>query len=210
MLEISTLLTFIGTSFLLAISPGPDILFVITQGISNSKKTGVLTAIGLALGNLVHTLGAVLGASIIFKTSPLAFNIFKIIGVLYLFFLAYKAIKHRNEGLKIENKPQKVKSSIQTVAKGFIMNVFNPKVALFFLAFFPQFINPDLGQVHLQMILLGLIFVAIVIVTFGAFGYFSGYIADKFLRRSNYSKAMNVISAIVFIGIGIYLIFSKI
>lgn len=209
MLEPSAIMAFIGASFLLIISPGPDIIFVITQGLTNSKKAGVLTATGLALGNFVHTLGAVFGVSIIFQTSPIAFNALKTVGAIYLFFLAYKAIKHRNDSIDLKAGKHVEESSLQLVLKGFIMNVLNPKVALFFLAFFPQFVVRSAGQIHLQMLVLGSIFVIMVAIVFISFGLTSGYFAGKILKNKQLSSRLNVISAIVFICIGIYLFFSK-
>jgi len=204
MFTLTTLLAFIGASILLILAPGPDILFVITQGISNGRKAGFFTALGLAFGNSIHTIGAALGVSIIFKTSPIAFTAFKILGAGYLFYLAYKAIKHRNDKVHLNTSAQINKKKL--FAKGFVMNILNPKVALFFLAFLPQFANPETGSVPLQMITLGAIFILLVIVIFGSLGYFAGHIGDWLLKKPTCSKYLNLASAIIFIGIGINLI----
>jgi threonine/homoserine/homoserine lactone efflux protein len=96
---LSSLLLFISSSILLILAPGPDIVFTITQGITNGRKAGFFTAMGLCFGNSIHTLAAAFGLSVIFKTSELAFILLKTFGAIYLFFLAYKAIKHRNDPL---------------------------------------------------------------------------------------------------------------
>ncbi len=101
MIDPGMLSLFIPASLLLIIAPGPDILFVVTQGVSSGKRAGFFTALGLAFGNSVHTVAAALGVSLIFKTSVVAFTVFKVAGALYLFYLAYKSIKHRKDLMKM-------------------------------------------------------------------------------------------------------------
>ncbi len=209
MISLSTLLLFSGTSILLILAPGPDIIFAITQGISKGKKAGVLTAAGLGLGNSVHTLAAAFGVSLIFKTSEIAFVAFKIFGACYLFWLAFKAIKSRNEPIVSEGTKDEKTNPAAFIAKGFIMNVLNPKVALFFLAFLPQFTDPSAGNVTLQIIIFGTIFILLVILIFGTAGFFSGTIGKKFLSDIRFSRNMNIVSAAVFILIGLKLAFSQ-
>ena len=136
MIEINMLLVFIPTSLLLIIAPGPDILFVVAQGISSGKRAGFFTALGLAFGNSVHTLAAALGVSLIFKTSMITFIVFKAAGALYLFYLAYKAIRHRKDLIKMNEQDSKPIHHL--IGRGFLMNVLNPKVALFFWLFYPS------------------------------------------------------------------------
>lgn len=205
MLTLTSLFVFIGASILVILAPGPDIIFAITQGISNGKKVGFFTALGLSLGNSVHTLGAALGVSIIFETSPVAFTVFKVLGAAYLFYLAYKAIKYRNAGLTVNKTSEQTKDK-SLILKGFLMNVLNPKVALFFLAFLPQFASPENGSVPLQMLCLGGVFMLLVLIIFGTFGYFAGYLGDWLLRKPKYSKYLHLVSACIFIAIGINLI----
>jgi len=207
MFSLTTLLTFIGVSILLTLAPGPDILFVITQGISNGRKAGIFTALGLAFGNSIHTMGAVLGVSIIFRTSLIAFTVFKILGASYLFYLAYRVIKPRNNRMYLNKSVQINKRKL--FARGFVMNILNPKVALFFLAFLPQFANPEFGNIPFQMLVLGAIFILLVIIIFGSFGYFAGSIGDWLLKKPNYSKYLNLISALIFLGIGINLLLTR-
>ena len=147
MVDLSMLTLFIPASLLLIIAPGPDILFVVAQGVSSGKRAGFFTALGLALGNSVHTLAAALGVSLIFKTSVVAFTAFKIAGTVYLFYLAYKAIKHRKDLMKMNE--QDTKPIHHLIGKGFLMNVLNPKVALFFSLFYPSLFRRKLGA-HLS------------------------------------------------------------
>ncbi len=170
MFSLASLLVFITSSIMLILAPGPDIVFTITQGVTNGRKAGFFTAMGLCLGNSVHTMAAAFGLSIIFKTSEVAFVLFKTLGALYLFYLAFQAVKHRNDPLVVNQDKSNVKHS-SLLMRGFFMNILNPKVALFFLAFLPQFVNAQYGNIPLQMITLGLIFMVLVALIFGTLGY---------------------------------------
>ncbi|GGG25785.1 LysE family translocator [Paenibacillus abyssi] len=204
MLSSTLLLFFIGTSILLIIIPGPDLIFTVVQGITNGKKAGVTTAIGLSLGNIVHSLAAAFGLSVIFTSSEVLFTGFKAIGTLYLFYLAFQAIKHRKETLSLD--PEHARKPGNLFLRGFIMNVVNPKVALFFLTFLPQFVQYETGSVALQMCLLGLIFMVLTAIIFGLLGYFSGTLHRLFFYRPGLQEVMNVTAALIFVGLGLKLI----
>jgi len=207
MFETSSFFLFLSASVLLILAPGPDVIFTLTQSITRGKKAGVMTALGLAVGNSIHTAGAALGVSIIFKTSVIAFNLFKVFGVCYLLYLAFQAIKHRNN-------PASTKESTETTTgsslffKGFLMNVLNPKVAIFFLAFLPQFVNTQLGNVPIQIFILGCIFMVLVALIFGLIGYFAGSFRI-ILEKSSFSRYLNVSSAVIFIALGIKLALTR-
>jgi threonine/homoserine/homoserine lactone efflux protein len=207
MVDLAMLSLFIPASLLLIIAPGPDILFVVAEGVSAGKRAGFLTALGLAFGNSVHTLAAALGVSLIFKTSVIAFTVFKVAGALYLFYLAYKAIKHRKELMKMSE--QDSKPAHHLIARGFLMNILNPKVALFFLAFLPQFVAKDAGSPFAQIIILGVIFIILVIIVFGAIGLTAGTFGQFLTRSRKANEALNWLCAAVFIGLGIKLVLTK-
>jgi threonine/homoserine/homoserine lactone efflux protein len=134
----------------------------------------------------------------------------KTFGAVYLIYLAYKAIRHRNDPIDAHAESQKTEAEHRTlILRGFYMNVLNPKVALFFLAFLPQFVNTAYSiSVPGQMIILGLIFMAQVAVIFGFIGYFAGSLGNWLLKRPNFTKAMNMVSAAIFLGLGIKLLTS--
>lgn len=218
MIELADYLVFIGVAAAITIAPGPDIIFVITQGITAGKRAGVMTALGLACGNFVHTTAVALGISVIFKTSDIAFWIFKILGALYLLYLAYKALKNKDgiivigaggstvDGYEAAEEPSAVvcvESNIKLMSRGFIMNVVNPKVALFFLAFLPQFTNKTVGSVPLQIIILGLTFIAIVVVIFGLLGFFAGYAGAWLTKYPGFNKGMSYVSSLIYVGIAV-------
>jgi threonine/homoserine/homoserine lactone efflux protein len=207
MIDMSMLTLFIPASLLLIVAPGPDILFVVAQGVSSGKRAGFLTALGLAFGNSVHTLAAALGVSLIFRTSVIAFTVFKIAGALYLFYLAYKAIKHRKDLMKMTEEDRKPAHHL--IARGFLMNVLNPKVALFFLAFLPQFVAKDAGNPFSQIIILGIIFMILVVIVFGAIGLTAGTFGQFLTRSQKANEALNWLCAAVFIGLGIKLVLTK-
>lgn len=209
MFTISNFILFLGASVLLILAPGPDIIFTITRGITNGKRAGVWTAVGLGMGNSVHTLAAAFGITVLLKTSQIAFLIFKILGACYLFYLAFKAIQHRHDIFRIETSGNSNHGALHLFAKGFIMNVLNPKVALFFLAFLPQFVNNTAGNVPLQIIVYGMVFILMVIIIFGMFGYFAGSVGQKLLKNEKFSSRMSVVSALVFVGLGLKLAFAQ-
>jgi threonine/homoserine/homoserine lactone efflux protein len=177
--ELSILFLFLPVSVALTLAPGPDIVFLITQGSSRGPKAGLATALGLAAGNLVHTLAAVLGISVIFQTSELAFEGLKVAGALYLLYLAWQALRHRKEGLGLSHADEATGTAL--FVRGVLMNVLNPKVALFFLAFLPQFVSPEAGPVWSQMLVLGLIFTLQVVVVFGLLGLTAGVIRERLI-----------------------------
>jgi threonine/homoserine/homoserine lactone efflux protein len=204
MFSISTLILFVGAAVLLILIPGPDLIFAVTQGITNGRKAGLYTALGLALGNTVHTLAAALGLSIIVKTSPVLFTIFKIAGSLYLFNLAWKSLKHRKTALKLS--PGEKKGERALLLRGLIMNVLNPKVAIFFLTFLPQFVNYEYGFVPLQMVTLGLIFIVLTALIFGTLAYFAGVFSGRLLEKPRIQEGANLAAGIIFAGLGLGLL----
>jgi len=204
MFSISTLFLFTGAAVLLILIPGPDLIFAITQGITNGRKAGVYTAAGLALGNTVHTLAAALGLSILVQTSPVLFTVFKIAGALYLFNLAWKSLKHRKAALTLA--PGVKIDEAALLRRGLIMNVLNPKVAIFFLTFLPQFVNYEYGRVPLQMILLGLIFIVLTALIFGLSAYFAGVFSGRLLEKPRVQEGANIAAGVIFVVLGLKLL----
>jgi threonine/homoserine/homoserine lactone efflux protein len=185
-LEPSALGLFVVASVLLILAPGPDIIFLVSQSVALGPRAGFLTALGLACGNLVHTLLAALGISVVFRASPVAFQGLKIAGVAYLLYLAWKAVRSRAPASVDpagSSQPSVSRPAAGLFLKGVLMNVLNPKVALFFLAFLPQFVAPESGPVWLQMILYGLLFTALVILIFGAVGLIAGHVTRRIGSR---------------------------
>ncbi|MRR33312.1 LysE family translocator [bacterium] len=199
----STLLYFLGASAALTIAPGPDNTFIVAQGISRGRKAAVVTALGMCSGVSVHTTAAALGISALLYSSATAFMILKYAGAAYLLFLAYKALKEQQILLPEGSADQS--SSWVMFRRGFIMNVVNPKVALFFLAFLPQFVSPRSGSAALQMFLLGLLFMAQAVVLFCVIGWLSGSVGNLILKRPRIARWFGWLTAGIFASLGIRL-----
>lgn len=208
MIELTELYMFIIASFLLCLAPGPDNIYVLTQGMTKSKKAAIVTTLGLATGLIIHTSAAAFGISVIFQTSELAFNIVKFAGAAYLLYIAYQAFKYRNEKLDLsaQNSTKELK---KLYVKGFVMNILNPKVSIFFLAFLPQFVNTQAGNVPMQMIILGAIFMALTIIVFSSIGIAGNLLSKRLLENPNIVKYMNVLTSFVLVGLGIKLALSQ-
>lgn len=208
MLDLSTLLLFTSAAVVLTLAPGPDIVFLITQGVTKGRRAGFATAMGLASGCLVHTLGAALGVSVIFRTSALAFQTLKIAGVVYLLYLAWKTLRAPQTDTALATCQQPIQNEGRGLYfRGVLMNLLNPKVALFFLAFLPQFAVPERGAVWMQMVLLGVVFTAQVVVVFGSIGLFAGQVS-LWLRRGPLGRASRYMKwavAAVYIGLALRL-----
>ena len=155
LIDYSLLPAFILAAFIICVAPGPDMAFVISRSISQGRKHGIATAIGIQIGTIIHILLAVLGLSAILMTSVWAFLILKYIGAAYLIYLGIQTLKNRNS-FSISTDKKKV-SIRKAFWEGALTDIFNPKVALFFLTFIPQFIDPSLSNTAIQFIILGLI-----------------------------------------------------
>jgi threonine/homoserine/homoserine lactone efflux protein len=207
MLPIETLLAFFSASLLLALIPGPDNIFVLTQSIFQGKKSGLMIMLGLCTGLIFHTLAVTLGVAVIFQTSVIAFTILKVVGALYLLYLAWQIFNASSE--KIDTKSNKVIDYKKLYYRGIIMNITNPKVSVFFLAFLPQFTNPNLGEVSFQMLSLGGLFIIATILIFGLIALLSGSLAQIFNKSEQSQKILNKLAAFVFLGLAIKLVSTK-
>ncbi|WP_375725179.1 LysE family translocator [Arcobacter sp. KX21116] len=208
MLELSNLYMFILASFLLCLAPGPDNIYVLTQGMTKSKKAALVTTLGLCSGLIIHTSAAAFGISVIFKTSEIAFNIVKFAGAAYLLYIAFQAFKYRNEplDLSVQNSSNELK---KLYIKGFFMNILNPKVSIFFLAFLPQFVTPENGSVPMQMIILGLVFMALTIIVFSSIGIAGNLLSAKLIQKPSIVKYMNIMTSFVLGGLAVKLALSQ-
>ena len=202
MIMTSTLLYFLGASVALTLAPGPDNIFVLTQGIARGRKAAMVTALGMCSGISIHTTAAAFGISALFYSSAVAFNAVKFAGVAYLLYLAYKTLKERSS-VSLANPDDR--STLALFKRGFTMNVLNPKVAMFFLAFLPQFVSPSARHFPLQMLILGLIFMVQAVVIFCLIGYFSGSIGNFLLARPQVAKYFDWLTAGVFASLGVRL-----
>ncbi len=206
-MDYEILSAFILATAALAISPGPDNIYVLTQSISNGIKYGISTTAGLITGCIIHTTFLAFGVSALIKENDQLFFVVKLFGAFYLFYLAYKVYSTRAH-ITLDNTVIPIKSLSQLFRQGFIMNVLNPKVTIFFLAFFPGFLfSEDLDTV-IQFYVLGLLFMIVTFLIFSSIALLSGSIAKQIKKHSGIELFLKWLQIIVFSGIGIYLLFS--
>jgi threonine/homoserine/homoserine lactone efflux protein len=207
MTETTTLAFFVTTSLLLIVAPGPDIVFLISQGATRGPKAGGTTAMGLACGNLVHTLGAALGISVIFRTSALAFQALKFAGVAYLLFLAVRTARSGDAPSEATDESHPKGNTL--FRRGLLMNILNPKVALFFLAFLPQFASAESGPVWMQMAFYGIFFTLLVVMVFGAIGLFAGHLSRWLGSGGRFGRYAKWAVATVYASLAARLVFVR-
>lgn len=191
----------------LAISPGPDNIYVLTQGVTNGKKHGLATVAGLMAGCLVHTTLLAFGVSALIKESETLFFAIKLFGAAYLVFLAYRVFKS-DTAISLSKKDVAKKSLIKLFKEGFIMNVLNPKVTIFFLAFFPGFLFSDSISNVLQFYVLGFLFIIVSTIVFGSIAVLSGAISNYLTKSSTIGVFLKWLQIAVFIAIAVYLMLS--
>jgi threonine/homoserine/homoserine lactone efflux protein len=208
MLTSAQLLAFLAAAILLTLSPGPDNMMVLGIGMAKGRARGMAFGLGCALGCLSHTLLAVIGVSALIAASPLAFTALKVCGGLYLAWMGFHAI--RSHGGASASRAEGVTESARTLFfRGVFANAINPKVALFFLSFLPQFVAAQRGNANLQTALLGLVFTAQAAVLFGLLGYFSGTVGAWLACRPRAGMWLDRIAGAIFIALGLRLIVAR-
>ena len=199
------LISFIIAVSILAISPGPDNIFVLMQSVVHGKKYGLATITGLMTGCIVHTTFVAVGISAIIKENNTIFLVIKILGAVYLLYLAYKVI---TGGSEISMSTEKIdkKTPFQLFKIGFIMNVLNPKVTLFFLALFPGFLFSEILPISLQFYTLGALFILVSFVVFSLIAILGGTISEKIKTSKNIGVCLQWMQVFVFIGIAVFIL----
>ncbi len=197
---------FVSSVIIFAMTPGIDTVFVLNRAIGYGKKIGAMVALGVATGVLVHTLFASLGLAAVIAKSVLLFNVIKYLGAAYLVYLGvmsiYHAIKNPSQLTLSQKTSVKPMSSIQAYRSGLITNVLNPKVALFFLAFFPQFISPAMMGSATPYLLLGTLYALISAVWLVVLALLAGSVLSQFLTSKKAKRIMDLGSGAVFVGLG--------
>jgi len=195
MVPVDTLLLFFTSSLLLALAPGPDNLFVLAQSAQHGRRAGLIVTCGLCTGILVHTAAVSLGVAAIFQTSVMAFNLLKGIGAAYLLYLAYLSFKAGGtSGVAAVDQL----SVGRLYRRGVIMNVTNPKVSIFFMAFLPQFVDPVRGSIVVQMLVLGAVFIVSTILIFGGVSLLAGTFGQWMARSERAGKILNRTAGSIF------------
>jgi len=203
-LSLETIIAFVIASIVLSLVPGPDNIFVMTNSALRGWKIGFYTTIGLCTGLIGHTILVAIGVSVIFQTSALAFNGLKIVGACYLIYLGWLSLKSKE--LKIGSSgTDNVNRSYYIT--GIVMNLTNPKVALFFLVFLPQFVNPINGSVTTQIFSLGILFILSALCVFSSIAFLGAFLEAYLKKSSAFNKNINKLAALVYFALAINLFF---
>ncbi|MEQ6124155.1 LysE family translocator [Pseudotenacibaculum sp. MALMAid0570] len=204
-MDIEILLSFVASVAALAFSPGPDNIFVLMQSVVYGKKYGLATVVGLMTGCIIHTTLVAFGVSAVITNTPEIFYGIKILGAVYLIYLAYKVFKSSSDITMSSDNLEK-KSPIQLFKVGFLMNVLNPKVTIFFLALFPGFLFSDSLSNVLQFYVLGALFILTSFVIFSAIALLGGTISERIQNNRKIGVWLKWLQIIVFIGIAIFIL----
>ncbi len=206
-METGTFFYFLAASILLTLAPGPDILYLLTKSLASGAKSGIILAAGLVSGIVFHTFLVMIGVAAIIQNSPLAMAALKIFGAGYLLFLAFKSFTAAKRGGQISMKQSdKVNSAKKIYQRGVLMNVLNPKVLLFFLAFLPQFVNLSDESASFQIILLGITFAIQAFVIFSLIAIGAGKVRKILLQKKNLGRILNFVEAAVLAIIAVTLL----
>ncbi|MCC6803996.1 MAG: LysE family translocator [Anaerolineae bacterium] len=193
---------FLAAALVLAVTPGPAVLYIVTRSVDQGRRTGLVSVLGIELGNLFHVLAAALGISAILMTSALAFEIVKYLGAAYLIYIGVRKLLtpiSRDDAPVVREANHR-----RAFTQGVVVAVLNPKTALFFLAFLPQFVDTAQGQVPAQSFLLGLMFVSIALISDSCYALLAGT-AGGWLKRSVwYLRFQRYFAGTIYVGLGIY------
>ncbi len=205
MIPLEVLLAFLAASALITIAPGPDNLMVLSVGISRGRMAGIGFGLGCALGCFVHTLWATLGIGAVVMASEDTFTVLKMAGAAYLVYIGVMTWRFAGKASLIKLDDGSAEPMMVHLRRGFIANVINPKVALFFIAFLPQFADPGRGPVWLQMVLLGAVFAAQTVLIFGSLGWFAGGIGARLQRQPALAVWLDRCAGTIFFALALHL-----
>ena len=192
---------FLIAAMMLTLAPGPDNIYVLTRGIAQGKKAGLVAALGFSSGLFFHTLLAVLGFAAIIKAYPAAYHFLQYAGAAYLVYLGIRTLRSA-ASMSLDASMTPVSLS-RIYWQSVIANILNPKVTLFFIAFLPQFVNAHAGHVAWQMLLLAVVFILQALAIFSAIAFFSGIVGAYFKRQARAALYLNRLAGCAFVGLGI-------
>ena len=201
MIASSQLYLFMGAALALLLIPGPAVLYITARSANQGRVAGLISVLAIETANFLQAVAAALGLSAILLSSALAFDIVKYLGAAYLIYLGIRKLLASDDGL--ENEEVKRESLSQIYWQGFAVNILNPKTALFFFAFLPQFVDPAKGSVTAQTLLLGAIFVGMAIITDSMYALLASSLAERLTGNKRFQKGQRYFAGLVYIGLGI-------
>lgn len=213
MLDITNFGLFAFSVFLLSVTPGPDMAYVIGQSVANGRRAGIVSASGVALGSCTHAIAGTLGLTALITASPVMFTAIKYIGASYLIFLGGNMLlatfmRKKDRGDAVPRNTRRV-SAYRLLSRGFTTTLTNPKVLLFFISFFPQFITPEGDQHAASFLLLGLTYAFIAFLTDVTFAIFAGSTAGAVAGNRKLQNLLDRIVGVTFIALGIRLALTR-
>jgi threonine/homoserine/homoserine lactone efflux protein len=198
---------FIVASVLLLLTPGPAVLYIVARSVEQGRAAGLVSVLGIHLGTIVHILAAAVGLSALLVSSALAFAIVKYLGAAYLIWVGLRTLMAKNPETGAPTAPA---APLRRVFRdGFVVNLFNPKTAIFFLAFLPQFVDPARGALHWQILTLGLTFMGLGIMSDGMFALAAGTAGDFLRRNRRFLKFQRWFAGTSFVGLGVTAAFAS-
>jgi threonine/homoserine/homoserine lactone efflux protein len=207
MISLDTAIIFFPFALSLALLPGPDNIFVLTQSLIYGRISGIFATLGLATGIMFHTSAVAFGVATILETSQFAFSALKYIGAIYLLYLAFKAFRAGN--INLENKTGPKDTKITLYKRGLIMNITNPKVAIFFLAFLPQFVDPNKGAILSQFYQLGILMFIATILVFTSIALSASFVGKWLFNSKDAMLYLNRFACLIFISLAAKLAFAQ-
>ena len=200
-------LEFLITSLIVVVSPGTGVLFTLATGLARGSRASIVAAFGCTLGIVPHMAAAILGLAALLHTSALAFQTLKYLGVSYLLYMAWQALRERG-ALRVE-KDVTARSALQTTITAILINILNPKLSIFFLAFLPQFVRADQAAPLAHMLMLSGVFMALTFVVFVGYGLFAAAIRNQVISRPRVMTWMRRTFAAAFVALGARLAFTE-
>jgi threonine/homoserine/homoserine lactone efflux protein len=202
---------FLVTTFIVVISPGTGVLYTLAAGLSRGWQASIVAAFGCTLGIVPHMAAAIVGLAALMHTSALLFQSFKVLGVLYLLYMAWMTLRERGT-LKVETQQgpqQKRNSALRVTVTAVLINILNPKLSIFFLAFLPQFVRADEAEPLAHMLGLSAVFMVMTFVVFVGYGLFAAAIRDHVISRPRVLTWMRRTFAAAFVALGAKLAFAE-
>jgi threonine/homoserine/homoserine lactone efflux protein len=197
----ASLLLFISAALLVLLIPGPAVFYIVGRSIGHGRSAGVVSALGISVGSLVHTAAAAVGLSALLMSSAIAFATVKYLGAAYLIYLGIQKFR-REEPFELHGDAPTIKRS-RIFAQGIVVNVLNPKAALFFFAFLPQFVDPHRGNLATQILFLGVLFASLGLATDTFWALTSGTVANLFRRNPRAMRTQRYLSGGMLISLGL-------
>jgi threonine/homoserine/homoserine lactone efflux protein len=199
----ASVIGFVGAALVVLLIPGPGVLYIVARSLSQGQRAGLISVLGLSTGALVHVAAATAGLSAILVASSTAFGAVKVLGAGYLIYLGIRTLVSRPGATAVEAAATPPRSASRLFTDGVIVSVLNPKIAVFFLAFLPQFVDSNRGPVQQQVLVLGLLYVGLALVTDGTYALAAGRLRTWFHGRVVASPIPRYASGVTYIGLGV-------